>query len=63
VFDDMSALEIPVVRWASGVLSGGSVAAVAFFVADGTTQLALYAMAAFLMVAEPVVLRRAVQQL
>lgn len=59
----MSVLEIPVVRWASGVLSGGSVAVVAFFIADGTTQLALYAMAAFLMVAEPIVLRRAVQQL
>jgi hypothetical protein len=59
----MSALEIPAVRWASGVLSGGSVAVMAFLVADGTTQLALYAMAAFLIIAEPIVLRRAVQQL
>ena len=59
----MSAFEIPVVRWASGVLSGGSIAAVAFFIGEGTTQLALYAMAAFVMVAEPIVLRRVTQQL
>ncbi|MCF2207276.1 hypothetical protein KVP02_06330 [Halobacterium salinarum] len=59
----MSVLEIPVVRWASGVISGGSVALFAFFIADGTAQLALYAMAAFVMIAEPIILRRAVQQL
>ncbi len=58
----MSVIDIPVVRWASGLLSGGSIAAMAFFVADGTTQLALYAMAAFVVIAEPIVLARAARQ-
>jgi hypothetical protein len=52
----MSVIEIPVVRWASGLLTGGSIAAVAFFAADGTMQLVLYAMAAFALVSEPLVL-------
>ncbi len=58
----MNVFEIPAVRWASGLLSGGSIAVVAFFIADGTTQLALYAMAAFVIVAEPIVLGRVARQ-
>ncbi|MFB6229477.1 MAG: hypothetical protein ABEH88_13180 [Halobacteriales archaeon] len=52
----MNVIEIPVVRWAAGLLSGGSIVAVAFFTADGTMRLVLYVMAAFALVSEPLVL-------
>ncbi|MFB6228276.1 MAG: hypothetical protein ABEH88_06860 [Halobacteriales archaeon] len=52
----MSVIDIPAVRWASGLLSGGAIAVAAFVAFDGTTQLALYAMAAFALVSEPIVL-------
>jgi hypothetical protein len=52
----MSAIDIPAVRWASGLLSGGAIAVVAFVAFEGTAQLALYAAAAFALVSEPLVL-------
>jgi hypothetical protein len=58
----MSVLEIPLVRWAVGVVSASMVATIGFLFFDGTEQLAVYLVAAVALVGEPLVLGKAVRQ-
>jgi len=58
----MSVFEIPLVRWAVGLSSASVVAAIGFFVFDGTEQLVVYAVALSALVVEPLVLKRAMEQ-
>ncbi len=55
----MSVLEVPLVRWAVGLSSASVVAATGFVVFDGFERLVVYAVA---LVAEPLVLKRAMEQ-
>lgn len=58
----MSVLEIPLVRWAIGLTSGGTVAAIGLLLFDGTEQLAVFIVAAVALVGEPLVLKKAIEQ-
>jgi hypothetical protein len=58
----MSVLEVPLVRWAVGLSSASVVAATGFVVFDGFERLVVYAVALVALVAEPLVLKRAMEQ-
>ena len=55
-------LDNPAVRWGYGLLSGIAVAAIAFFVLDGTAQLVALGIAVLDVIATPQILRLAAEQ-
>ncbi|MEF8973517.1 MAG: hypothetical protein V5A15_01395 [Haloarcula sp.] len=58
----MSVLEIPLVRWGIGLMSGATTAAIGFLFFDGTEQLAVFVVAAVALIGEPLVLKQAIKQ-